>query len=500
MADSTNRILWKFFGDTKNLDKAMGKTQKGFKQTNKATSAMQSGIGLATRAVGALGIALGGREILQWGKDAINAANDYEESLNAIKVVAGDAAIDIRKLGETSAESFALSKTELNEAAVAFAAFGEQINKDDLGGVFEEYTTRAADFASVMTIGVDEAMQKFRSGLAGESEPLRQFGIDMSAAAVTAEAYATGIADAGKKLTEQQKVQARYSLLLKQTNKMQGDFANTADSAANKSKILTARFKDMQVEVGRKLQPAFEDLLTVTESLAPALSDVAVGFASALAESVEFTRGLAVAADESLTLGERASGMNDAFNNWAEWVIKTGGPATWLLQKALTEATSASERLEGGADRVRRSWEELQTDRYAGDMRNLTSATGEAAAASDDLAEASDRIAAAMGRARSAFSGDLFRDYREQQRLDPLFAGGGGSGQENYATGGVVPGQRGKARLAVVHGGEMISTPMQQGGGPIINVTFSGIVGDPVEVAAQIQDLLDVYGRTNGLQ
>jgi hypothetical protein len=72
------------------------------------------------------------------------------------------------------------------------------------------------------------------------------------------------------------------------------------------------------------------------------------------------------------------------------------------------------------------------------------------------------------------------------------------SGREAFATGGVVPGQRGQASLAVVHGGETISTPNQRGGGTVNNFYIDGAL-DPVAVAAQIQDLLDLYGRTNGL-
>ena len=38
-----------------------------------------------------------------------------------------------------------------------------------------------------------DALALFQSGLAGETEPLRKFGIDLSAAAVEAHAIATGI-------------------------------------------------------------------------------------------------------------------------------------------------------------------------------------------------------------------------------------------------------------------------------------------------------------------
>ena len=44
-----------------------------------------------------------------------------------------------------------------------------------MAGVINDLTTRAADFASVMNIDVQEASTVFRSGLSGETEPLKRF-------------------------------------------------------------------------------------------------------------------------------------------------------------------------------------------------------------------------------------------------------------------------------------------------------------------------------------
>jgi len=70
---------------------------------------------------------------------------------------------------------------------------------------------------------------------------------------------------------------------------------------------------------------------------------------------------------------------------------------------------------------------------------------------------------------------------------------------EGFATGGTVGGPRGKAQLAVVHGGERVTTPGNNGGGGGgVTINFNGVVGDPVAVAQEIQDLLDLNSRVNG--
>lgn len=224
---------------------------------------------------------------------SISEASDLNESVNALNVSFGDASEGIQALGRDAATSLALSNVEFNALAVRFSAFARQIVGDggDVTGVIDELTTRGADFASVYNIQVAEALTLFQSGLAGETEPLRRYGIDLSAATVAAYAYANGIAEQGKQLTAQQKVQAAYGTLMEQTSQVQGDFANTSDELANQQRILAARFADAQAELGTALLPAMTDLVNLAnDKLVPVLNDVIdeVGpiLADAIAESV----------------------------------------------------------------------------------------------------------------------------------------------------------------------------------------------------------------------
>jgi hypothetical protein len=207
-----------------------------------------------------LGVAGAGAFAIKFGGDAIEEASALNESLNAVRVTYGKQTRAINKLGKQSAESLGLSRDQFNGLAVQFSAFAKQVGGEKrIGRTIDGLTTRGADFASVMNLEVNEALGLFQSGLSGETEPLRKFGIDLSAAAVEAQAYKSGIAEAGDELTEQQKVQARYAALMKQTSKVQGDFANTSDSLANRQRILGARWDDVQAKLGKGLLPVMED-------------------------------------------------------------------------------------------------------------------------------------------------------------------------------------------------------------------------------------------------
>lgn len=225
-----------------------------------------------------LAVALGGAFAVTKGidffKQSIREASDLNESINAVNVTFGKSAKGIQKLSADAATNMGLSKTEFNELAVRFSNFATTVagKGGDVVGTMKDLTGRAADFASVMNLDVNDAAELFQSGLAGETEPLRKYGIDMSAAKVSAYALSHGIADSAQTMTESQKVQARYQLLMRQTSKTQGDFANTSDGLANKQRIMAAEWKNAKASIGDALLPVMEGLVGfIADKVVPAV-------------------------------------------------------------------------------------------------------------------------------------------------------------------------------------------------------------------------------------
>lgn len=243
------------------------------------------------------------RDAKDFVTQSIDIASDLNESVNAVSVSYGDLAGEILKLGENSAKTFGLSQGDLNAYATQFSAFVKTIAGDggDVVGTFETLVGRGTDFASVFNLDVADALQLFQSGLAGETEPLRRYGIDLSAAAVEAYALANGIGDGTAELTEAQKQQARYGALLEQTNAVQGDFINTSDELANKNRINAAEWENVQAKIGDAFLPVAsqladilgDDVIPIIAKLAeeegPALADA---FADILPDLTELAKDL----------------------------------------------------------------------------------------------------------------------------------------------------------------------------------------------------------------
>ncbi len=320
------RVVLKSVFDDKGLKEAQSGFAKLGEGVDKAFRAVTIGVGLATAALSKFGV------------DAIKQASDLAESTNAVNVAFRDSARAVLAVGENSAESLGLAKSEFNAAAVRFSAFAERIVGEggDVAGFIKDITTRAADFASVFNIEVSEALRVFQSGLSGEAEPLKRFGINLLESEVKAYALREGIIAVGQTMTEQQKVQARYGLLLESTAKTAGDFANTSDGLANSQRILKARFIDLQAEIGTALLPAVTNLVkAVADQLIPVFED--------LGQFLNSPEGKKIIEDTAKAVGDFFEFIIKNIDTIADVAIKIGLFVTGLkfLKVALELATTA---------------------------------------------------------------------------------------------------------------------------------------------------------------
>ena len=245
----------------------MGALAKGIKDTEKTSrDAGRAADGLgksfgklsAIDVAGKLAAVLGIGALVGEMARAVKAASDLEESQNKVAVVFGESAQAIREFARSAAESLGQSEQQATEAAGTFGNLfvSMGIGQAKAADMSVSLVTLAADLASFNNIDPTVALEKLRSGLVGESEPLRTLGVNLDAAGIKAEAMRLGIAGSSGELTAAQKAQAAYSLILQQTQTAQGDFARTSDGLANSQRQVQAAFRDIEAEIGRNLLPA----------------------------------------------------------------------------------------------------------------------------------------------------------------------------------------------------------------------------------------------------
>lgn len=332
--------------------------------TQKAAGFFQQAFGITMPlAAGAAAAA-----VVVLGKTIITAAADQNEAINVVDKTFGKTAETVKGFAETAAESFGISETAALQAAGGFGAMLKSagITGDALAEMSTKVVGLAGDLASFKNVAPEEALEKLRSGLAGEAEPLRTFGVFLSEAAVKAEAYKQGIAKVGSELTEAQKVQARYQLILKQTTDAHGDFAATlGDSLPNQMRVLKAQTIDLAASLGQILLPAAQNVVEALNFLLTPLLEAAelmerLGTFTPTPEMLQGTEGWAAAAlklsdawragelssaayEEGLRrIGARFEGDQPVLIRQVEHYL--------ALQQSFAEAESGARRLGGAAD------------------------------------------------------------------------------------------------------------------------------------------------------
>ncbi len=244
-------------GDSSSLERALGKAQtSGQKFGQKLASASKlAAVGLAAAAVGAF--------------KSVQAASSLEEQMNKTSAVFGKSAPAIQRWAKTTASSIGVSNRAALEAA---GTFGNMLKPMGVAvpvaaAMSTKMVQLAADMASFNDASPEETLEALRSGLAGETEPLRRFGVFLNAARVEEEALRLGLIKQGQELNAAGKAQATYALIMKDTADAQGDFAATSDTLANRERVLRARIEDVSAKLGGALLPAAEKITGVVLKL-----------------------------------------------------------------------------------------------------------------------------------------------------------------------------------------------------------------------------------------
>lgn len=247
--------------------------QSGFK---KDVGSIKS---LAGQVVKTVGITLSAgaiaKGLISIGKQSVNTASDLQEVQNVVDVTFGEGAGQVDAWAKAASKSYGLSELAAKQYTGTMGAMLKSMGLAD-GEVLKMSTSLtglAADFASFYNITSEEAFTKIRAGLSGEIEPLRQLGINMSIANLEAYALSQGIEKSYASMSQAEQAALRYSYLLSVSADAQGDFARTADSLANASRITSMNVERVGAGIGKELLPAVTRATVAIGGMAGELAD-----------------------------------------------------------------------------------------------------------------------------------------------------------------------------------------------------------------------------------
>lgn len=189
--------------------------------------------------------------------------NDYIENLNLYGVAMGKYAREQFAYAKTVEAVLGINPSQWTrmQAVIQDMAKSFGVAEGTATLMSKSLTQLAFDYASFYNLSTDEAANKVRSAIAGEIEPVRALGKDLSVAKLQLTATELGINGTVEAMTQADKAMLRTITLLRQSESAQGDLARTLDDPANQMRIFAAQTEMLSTALGELFLPILQEVL-----------------------------------------------------------------------------------------------------------------------------------------------------------------------------------------------------------------------------------------------
>lgn len=321
--------------------------------------------------------------VIAAGTFSAKEAADAVESLNKFQVIFGRSSAEVNAQLQRLHSSIPATSAQLQDQASSFGSLLQAMGYT--GAEVQRMSIRlvrlGGDLTSLHNIPVEETMQRLFSGLVGETEAVRRFGVDISEARLKVLAHNAGLGDNVQALTRMQKTQLIFNEILRATSNATGDAAATSTSAANAFRFLSRDLREAGITIGARLLPtivplvqSLSQLIVRLSTMSPRTLDMVIKLAlfAAAVGPVLIVLGALVSAIGVLvgTLGTLAPAIIGA-------IALLAGPAGWVLAIGAATAAvlgfiAANSAAAPTADKLANSLRGLSTAQMVNEMTELS--------------------------------------------------------------------------------------------------------------------------------
>jgi hypothetical protein len=208
---------------------------------------------------------------------ALKQASAFEEANSKFGVVFRGVSKEANTMRKELVDSYGVSTLAATEMLSGIQDFLVPMGlaRDEAAELSGNFSKLAVDIGSFNNAPTADVLAAIKSGLAGQSEPLRRFGVDVSETTLKQMALAQGIELTNGKLDRQSRAQLLYQKIVKDSSDALGDFSRTQNSTANIMKRASAIAEDIKLvfgqELAKELQPvidSFNEFLEFDDGLA----------------------------------------------------------------------------------------------------------------------------------------------------------------------------------------------------------------------------------------
>ncbi len=247
--------------------------------------------------------------------NVIDKSTQYDETLNYVSVSLGEYAEEALNYANVVNSVYGIDQANWLSYQSVFANLtsGFGLASDQVAIMSQQMTQLGYDISSLvgesMNLTTKQVMQKLQSGLAGEIEPVRRLGYDLSKANLELIAANLGITKQFSEMTQAEKVQLRYYALMTQLTDVQGDFGKTLETPANMMKVLKENTSQLSRSLGNILIPLIKAILPVAIAVVQVLKSAADVIAAFFGYEAPEVSGMSNAVDVTSAI---SSNLDDA--------------------------------------------------------------------------------------------------------------------------------------------------------------------------------------------
>lgn len=270
MADDVERLVLQMSADIRRMEKALDQGQRKFDRTANAIERRQRELdrnlarmgqeaaNFAAPVQAASAVALGA--IVGF---SINAAKRAEAVEGAFKQIFRGMPTEAEAAASAVSSEFGRLETDIKDnfsrlqgVLGALGVEAEQSLK-----IIDQLQRRSLDIAAFGNVADADAFQAVISGITGETEPLKRFGIVVNETATKAELLRLGFKGNAEQASEAAKAIARANIIMRQSAEMHGQVSRESDQLAEQEKRTRAEFAKAAEDFGQKFLPVAKEVL-----------------------------------------------------------------------------------------------------------------------------------------------------------------------------------------------------------------------------------------------
>ena len=256
VAQATVNVITKIASNIKNVVSVVGGAVNNIKSKfNILNSTLASGLSLAA--------------LVAVGKKCLELSSDLAEVQNVVETTFGKSSNIINEFAESALKNFGLTELQAKKYVSTLGAIAKASGESEEATLqmSTNLTKLTADVASFFNYDYDTAFNKIRSGLTGETEPLKDLGVVMTVANLEQYRLAQGIQTSYSAMSSAEQMALRYNYIMQALTDTQGDFNKTQASWANQLRILQGQAQQLGAILGNLLQKVLYPVLSVVNAI-----------------------------------------------------------------------------------------------------------------------------------------------------------------------------------------------------------------------------------------